>query len=278
MLVVGSVEEVQKVRWVDGNLTWGLVPTMGYLHAGHLSLVRRARQENDRTAVSIYVNPTQFAPTEDLDKYPRDLEGDLGLLRDEGVDLVFTPTDRVMYPPGFQTVVEVQEITRLLEGTSRPTHFRGVATVVAKLLNIVQPAHAYFGQKDAQQAAVIRRMVADLNINVQIVVCPIVREPDGLAMSSRNARLTHEARRQAPVLFRALSTAQGAYRDGERQASVLRAHMQSTIAKASLARLDYVSVADPESLEELELVTGGALLSLAVFFGDVRLIDNLLLE
>jgi pantoate--beta-alanine ligase len=278
MLVAKSIEEVRAIRWADSSLSWGLVPTMGYLHAGHLSLVRQARQENDCTAVSIYVNPTQFAPTEDLDKYPRDLAGDLALLLDEGVDLVFAPSDRVMYPPGFQTFVDVQEITRWLEGASRPTHFRGVTTVVTKLFNIVQPTRAYFGQKDAQQAAVIRRMVTDLDFNVDIVVCPIVREPDGLAMSSRNARLPAEARNQASVLFRALSTAREAYQVGERRASVLRELMQSTIATAPLARLDYVSVADRHSLEELDLLTRGALLSLAVFFGDVRLIDNQLLE
>ncbi len=228
--------------------------------------------------VSIYVNPTQFAPNEDLDKYPRDMAGDLAQLLDEGVDLVFTPTDWTMYPSGFQTFVEVQDITQVLEGASRPTHFRGVATVVTKLLNIVQPARAYFGQKDAQQAAVVRRMVTDLNISTQIVVCPIVREPDGLAMSSRNARLTPEARGQAAVLFRALSAAREAHLAGERRASVLRALMQETIATASLARLDYASVADADSLQELEMVAGRALLSLAVFFGDVRLIDNQILD
>jgi pantoate--beta-alanine ligase len=249
---------------------------MGYLHEGHLSLVRRAREECDRVVVSIFVNPTQFAPTEDLAAYPRDLERDLALLSAEGVDLVFTPDVATMYPPGHQTWVQVEEVARLLEGASRPTHFRGVTTVVAKLFNIVRPERAYFGQKDAQQAAVIRRMAADLDFNVTIVVCPIVREADGLAMSSRNVRLGPAERQAATVLFRALNAAGRLLATGERDANLLRNEMQDAVAAEPLARLDYASAADPVTLVELDHVEGDVLLSIAAFVGSVRLIDNLL--
>jgi len=276
MRVVHTIAEVRAIRRALPG-TWGFVPTMGYLHEGHLSLVRRARAENDHVAVSIFVNPTQFGPHEDYDRYPRDLERDLRLLEPLGVDLVFAPPVEEMYPPGFQTWVIVEEVSRPLEGASRPGHFRGVATVVAKLLNIVQPDRAYFGQKDAQQAVVIRRMVRDLNIPVEIVVCPTVREPDGLAMSSRNTYLSPEERRAATVLFRALQAARARYEAGERDAERLREAMREVIRAEPLARLDYVSVADPETLQELSRVEGRALLSLAVYIGRTRLIDNLLL-
>lgn len=266
--------EVRDVRWSEENRTWGLVPTMGYLHEGHLSLVRRARRENERIAVSIFVNPAQFAPSEDLQAYPRDLARDLELLRHEAVDLVFTPDDAVMYPPHFQTTVIVSELTKHLEGRSRPSHFQGVTTVVAKLFNIVQPHRAYFGQKDAQQAVVLRRMVEDLNFNMEIVVCPIVREADGLAMSSRNARLAEPQRTAATVLYRALSAARDAITAGEHDVASLKALMQRIIDNEPMARLDYVSIADPRTLEELDRIEGGALLSGAIFVGDVRLIDN----
>lgn len=274
MLVTEAIDEVRKARRTSPSDRWGLVPTMGYLHEGHLSLVRRARAECDRLAVSIYVNPTQFAPDEDLDTYPRDLSRDIALLREENADLVFTPTDTVMYPQGFQTVVDVERITQRLEGASRPTHFRGVTTVVTKLFNVIQPHRAYFGQKDAQQAVVIKRMVTDLNFNVEIVVCPIVREPDGLAMSSRNKHLTPEQRAAAPVLFRALTKARDALGDGVRDGDALREIMSAAVHDEPLARLDYVSVADPLTLEELDEVGDRALFSMAVYFGDVRLIDN----
>jgi pantoate--beta-alanine ligase len=251
---------------------------MGYLHEAHLSLVRRARAENDCVAVSVYVNPTQFSPDEDLEEYPRDLQRDLELLDRENVDLVFIPTDAEIYPPGFQTTVNVSNITQVLEGAARPTHFQGVTTVVAKLFNIVQPQRAYFGQKDAQQTVVVRRMVTDLNFNLDIVICPTVREEDGLALSSRNVRLSPEQRRAAPVLFQALSRAKAALEAGERQGDRLRELLTTTIRAEPLARLDYASIADPETLEELEVVEDGALLSMAVFFGDVRLIDNMLVE
>jgi pantoate--beta-alanine ligase len=276
MRVVHTIAEARAVRRALPG-TWGFVPTMGYLHEGHLSLVRRARAENDRVAVSIFVNPTQFGPHEDYARYPRDLERDLRLLEPLGVDLVFIPSVEEMYPPGFQTWVIVEEVSRPLEGASRPGHFRGVATVVAKLFNILQPDRAYFGQKDAQQTVVIRRMVQDLNIPVEIVICPTVREPDGLAMSSRNTYLNPEERRAATVLFRALQAAKARYEAGERDAERLREAMREVIRAEPLARIDYVSVAHPETLQELERVEGPALLSLAVYIGTTRLIDNLML-
>ncbi|MCI0396361.1 MAG: pantoate--beta-alanine ligase [Chloroflexi bacterium] len=270
--------QVRAIRWADPSLSWGLVPTMGYLHDGHLSLVRQARAENDRVAVTIFVNPTQFAPTEDLSTYPRDLERDLALLAAGGVDLVFTPDNTTMYPPGFQTKVTVEQVSRPLEGLSRPAHFQGVTTVVAKLFNIVQPTRAYFGQKDAQQTVVIRRLAADLNFNLEIIVGPTIREADGLAMSSRNVRLSPEQRAVATVLYRALHTAVSALRAGEHDSETLRALMRDTVAAEPLARLDYVSVAHLHTLAELDRVESGALFSLAVFFGNVRLIDNIVVE
>lgn len=276
MRVVFTVQEVRTIRRGTPG-TWGFVPTMGYLHEGHLSLIRRARVENDHVAVSIFVNPTQFGPHEDYNRYPRDLERDLRLLEPLQVDLVFVPSVEEMYPPGFQTWVIVEELSRPLEGASRPGHFRGVATVVAKLFNIVQPDRAYFGQKDAQQAVVIRRMVRDLNFPVEIVVCPTVREPDGLALSSRNTYLNPQERQAATVLFRALQAAKARYEAGERDGERLREAMREVLRGEPLARVDYVSVADPETLEELSRVEGPALLSLAVYIGNTRLIDNLLL-
>lgn len=254
---------------------------MGYLHEGHLALVRRARRENELAVVSIYVNPTQFAPTEDLSRYPRDLERDLGLLREAAVDFVFVPGDDVMYPAGFQSSVVVREVTKPLEGARRPAHFEGVTTVVAKLFNIVGPTRAYFGQKDAQQTVVIRQMVRDLDFNVEIVVCPTTREADGLAMSSRNKYLEGEQRAAATVLYRALRAAEHLWSDGTRDGEVLRAAMWTTLTAEPLARVDYVSVADPATLAEWSgsIPEGsGVLLSLAVFIGHTRLIDNFLLS
>jgi pantoate--beta-alanine ligase len=251
---------------------------MGYLHEGHLSLVRRAREECDHVVVSIFVNPTQFGPREDLSNYPRDLDRDLSLLEPLGVDLIWMPTAEIMYPPGFQTWVDVETITQPLEGTSRPGHFRGVTTVVAKLFNAVQPHSAYFGQKDAQQAAVIRQMTRDLNFPVEIVICPIVREPDGLAMSSRNVYLDPEQRKAATVLSRALQAAKEAYEEGERDADKIRGKMKEVLASEPLANVQYVSCADYDTLKELNTVTGKALLSMAVFIGKTRLIDNIVLE
>lgn len=276
MMIVSTLEELRSARpLLDGPL--GLVPTMGYLHEGHISLVRKAREECKSVVVSIFVNPTQFGPTEDLSKYPRDLERDLRMLEAADVDMVWNPSPEVMYPPGYQTWVEVQEMTRPLEGAQRPGHFKGVTTVVSKLFNAVQPDKAYFGQKDAQQAAVIRQMTADLNFPIEIVVCPIVREPDGLAMSSRNVYLEPAQRQAATVLFRALNAAQAAYGNGERDADALRKVMTDTITAEPLAQLQYVSCADYDTLQELQEVTGRTLLSMAVYFGRTRLIDNLVL-
>lgn len=252
----------------------GLVPTMGFLHEGHLALVRRARAENACLAVSIFVNPTQFGPSEDFAQYPRDLDRDLALLRKEKVDFVFAPDAADMYPESFGTAVLVEGLTERLEGEFRPGHFRGVATVVAKLFNIVQPDRAYFGQKDAQQLRVIRKMVGDLNIPVDVEAVPTVREADGLAMSSRNTLLPPEAREAATVLSRALREAEQRYRAGERSGQTLRDTMRSVVASEPLAKPDYVSVADPDSLQELDQIDGSALLSLAVRIGAVRLIDN----
>jgi pantoate--beta-alanine ligase len=278
MKVFAEIADIRAERWRDPLLTWGLVPTMGYLHEGHLNLARRAKSENDRAGVSIFVNPTQFNDPTDLTGYPRNLERDLALLEAEKVDLVWTPSTEIVYPPHYQTTIEVEQITRPLEGAARPGHFRGVATVVAKLFNVFQPQRAYFGQKDAQQVAVIKRMVEDLNFNLEIVVQPTVREADGLALSSRNAKLSAAARQQATCLYRALSAAKNVLMEGERDAEGLRARMRAVIAAAELAGVDYVSVADPATLEELDEVETSALLSLAVFVDGVRLIDNMPVE
>ncbi len=278
MIVTSQIDEVRAARQAEQDLSWGLVPTMGYLHEGHLSLVRRAAAENQRVAVTIYVNPAQFAPEEDLDSYPRDLERDLALLEAEGVFLVFAPDDAIMYPSGFQTAVTINKLSLPLEGASRPTHFQGVATIVTKLFNIIQPTRAYFGQKDAQQAIVLRRLVQDLNIDVEMIVCPIVREADGLALSSRNKYLTTDQRAAAVVLNRALTKAEAAFKAGERDGQLLREMMTAVIDAEPLARIDYVSAADPQTLQELNEITGGVLLSTAVFFGQTRLIDNILIQ
>jgi pantoate--beta-alanine ligase len=276
---------VKVLRRVDEVRDWrrdvkrvGLVPTMGYLHEGHLSLVRAARQENAAVAVSIFVNPAQFGPNEDLARYPRDEARDLKLLDAEGVDAVFAPDAEEIYPAGFSTFVEVEGLTQRLEGASRPTHFRGVTTVVAKLLAIVQPDRAYFGQKDAQQLAVVRRVVRDLNMPVEIVAMPTVRESDGLAMSSRNAYLTPEQRTAACVLALSLSLAERMYDDAERDASRVRQAMADCIGREPLAEIDYLSIADAETLEELDVIDRTALVSLAVRFGTTRLIDNTVLR
>ena len=251
---------------------------MGALHEGHLSLVRHARADDDTVVVSIFVNPTQFGPSEDLAHYPRDADRDLALLRDLGTDVVFMPPVEEVYPQGFDTHVEVEKLTQRLEGVSRPGHLRGVATVVTKLFNIVQPHRAYFGQKDAQQLAVVRRLARDLDLPVEVVGLPTVRELDGLAMSSRNAYLSPEERRAAPVFYRSLEAAQELWRSGVRDASLIRQRMNEVLASEPLAHVDYVSVADTETLEELEMVERSALVSLAVRIGKTRLIDNVTLS
>lgn len=255
----------------------GLVPTMGYLHQGHLSLVNQARKDCASVIVSVFVNPTQFGPQEDLDSYPRDIPRDLKLLEKNGADLVWIPDAEELYPSDYQTWVLVEKVTQPLEGTMRPGHFRGVTTIVAKLFNIVQPDKAYFGQKDAQQTVVIQRMVNDLNFPIEIVICPTIREADGLAMSSRNVYLSPQDRTSAVILFKALSLAENAYEKGIREADKLRKIMSDTIHSEPAAVLDYVSCADPESLEELTGAVKRALLSMAVRFGNTRLIDNILI-
>lgn len=256
----------------------GLVPTMGFLHEGHLSLVRCAKSENDCVAVSIFVNPTQFAAHEDLSTYPRDLERDLAMLEAEQVDLVFVPQVEDIYPIGYATYVEVTgPMANRLEAASRPTHFRGVATVVTKLFNLVEPTRAYFGQKDAQQALVIQKMATDLNMNLVVSVLPTVREPDGLAMSSRNTYLKGDERQAALVLYRSLMKARELYLSGERDAERIRGAMRVLIETERLADIDYVSVAGAEDLVELELVDRRSLVSLAVRIGQTRLIDNIIL-
>jgi len=276
MKVVTAIGEYRKLREGIPSPV-GFVPTMGYLHQGHLALVQQARAENKTVVVSIFVNPTQFGPKDDLAAYPRDPERDLALLEKEGTDVVFMPSAEEMYPEGFNSWVEVEKVTDRLEGVFRPGHFRGVATIVAKLFNIVQPHRAYFGQKDAQQLIVIKKMASDLNMDLEIVAVPTVREPDGLAMSSRNTYLDPEERKAALVLWNALSLAQELWGKGERSAERLRQEMSALIQKEPRAKIDYVSIADPDSLEELSQIESAALVSMAVRIGKTRLIDNITL-
>jgi len=277
MKVVDTIAEMKQVRLKMAEPV-GFVPTMGYLHEGHLALVKQARTENPSVVVSIFVNPTQFGPQEDFKTYPRNIPRDLAMLKKEKTDIVFMPSVEEMYPAQFDSWVEVGKVSHRLEGASRPTHFRGVTTVVAKLFNIVQPTRAYFGQKDAQQLIVIKKMVADLNMNLEVVACPTVREPDGLAMSSRNTYLNPEERRAAVVLHQALNLAQQLWSQGEKDAGRIRQQMTDLIKKQPLAHIDYVSVADAETLEELDEVKPPAVVSLAVKIGKPRLIDNVVLE
>jgi len=276
MKVIEKIAELRQVRnKIAGSV--GFVPTMGYLHEGHLSLVKRAKEENTSVVVSIFVNPTQFGPKEDFKGYPRNIKRDLAML-DPLTDVVFMPADSEMYPEKYNTWVEVKDITEVLEGAVRPGHFRGVATVVTKLFNIVQPTKAYFGQKDAQQVAVINKMVVDLNMPLEIVTCDTVREPDGLAMSSRNTNLTREQRQAAPVLYRALMLAQELWSQGEKDAGAIRHEMTELIEKEPLANIVYISIANNETLKEIHRVRPPALVSMAMKFGKVRLIDNIVLE
>jgi len=276
MKVIETVAEMKQARKkLRGTL--GFVPTMGYLHEGHLTLVRQALAENKFAAASIFVNPTQFGPKEDFKKYPRDPERDLAMLKEVGTHLVFMPTVEEMYPEGFNSWVDVAGVTERLEGAHRPGHFRGVATVVAKLFNIVEPTRSYFGQKDAQQLLVIKKMVADLNMNTTVVAATTVREPDGLAMSSRNTYLNAKERQSAIVLWRALSLSREMYLKGEHNADRLRQAMTQLISQEPLATIDYVSVANTETLQEFSQIEGPALVSMAVRIGNTRLIDNIIL-
>ncbi|MBI4199301.1 MAG: pantoate--beta-alanine ligase [Chloroflexi bacterium] len=277
MKVISTVQEmVQASRQAERPL--GLVPTMGYLHEGHMALVRRARQENRTVVTSIFVNPLQFGPQEDLATYPRDTERDLRLLRDARVDVAFLPNAEEMYPPGFCTFVDVQGVTSRLEGERRPGHFRGVTTVVTKLIAIVRPDRSYFGQKDGQQVVVVKRLTLDLNLGTEIVIVPTVREADGLALSSRNAYLSEQERRAAPVLHRSLCRAREVWEQGQRDAEALREEMRGVIAQEPLAHLGYVSVADAGTLEELRRLDRLAMVSLAVRIGKTWLIDNIVLD
>ncbi|NOZ87455.1 MAG: pantoate--beta-alanine ligase [Deltaproteobacteria bacterium] len=260
-----------------GNII-GFVPTMGYLHEGHLSLVRAARKRCDKLVVSIFVNPTQFGPREDLEKYPRDLDKDLALCARESVDVVFHPGESEMYPGGFQTYVTVQDISKPMCGVSRPTHFRGVATIVAKLFNMVEPHFAVFGEKDFQQLLVIRKMVEDLDMDIEIVPHPIVREPDGLAMSSRNVYLSAQERRQAVCLSQALTAAQDIFSKGERDAETIKAIARKNIQAMPLAKIDYVELRNASDLSMVDKIDCPCVLALAVFFEKARLIDNCILD
>lgn len=276
MKLIESIVDFRKQRRsIKGTV--GFVPTMGYLHEGHLSLVRLARQESADVIVSIFVNPTQFGPREDNAIYPRDIPRDLDMLEEAGTDLVFIPSEAEIYPEGFSTWVEVKGISECLEGAHRPGHFRGVATIVAKLFNLVQPDRAYFGQKDVQQVLVIKRMVTDLGMPLEIVVCPTIREQDGLAMSSRNSYLNPRERKAAVVLHDSLILGQKLWREGERSAKSIRSEMTTLIQGEPLAKIDYVSIADTETLAELDDIKGEALASLAVKIGKTRLIDNIVL-
>ncbi|MDR1167134.1 MAG: pantoate--beta-alanine ligase [Deltaproteobacteria bacterium] len=266
--------KAQSRAWREEGLSVGLVPTMGYLHGGHASLIQRSLTQCDRTVVSIFVNPTQFAPGEDLATYPRDVLGDTELCRDLGVAAIFYPEDPEMYPPGFQAQVAVPGLSQYLCGRSRPTHFAGVCLVVLKLLNIVAPHRAYFGLKDAQQFFILSRLARDLNLDAELTACPIVREPDGLALSSRNARLSPPERAAAPVLRRALDQARILLEGGERESRHIASKALAIIQAEPLARLDYFEIADAESLAPVDLVEREVLVAVAAFFGGTRLIDN----
>ena len=276
MQVARSVAEMKKLRRECAGSV-GLVPTMGYLHEGHLQLAMRAKSENAVAVATIFVNPSQFGPGEDFKSYPRDLDRDLSLLEIVRADIVFVPTDIDMYPADYDTWVEVRGITAKLEGKSRPTHFQGVTTVCNKLFNIIQPDRAYFGQKDAQQVIVIQKMVSDLNMNLEVIVCPTVRESDGLAMSSRNTYLTKEERPSAAVLYKSLCLARDMYEKGERDAAKMRQAMHGLITGEPAAKIDYISIADAASLDEVDIIGGRVLVSLAVRLGKPRLIDNIFL-
>ena len=274
--VAGVKAQVQ--IWKKEGLSVGLVPTMGYLHEGHKSLIERAVKENDRVVVSVFVNPIQFGPTEDLESYPRDLKADCRLCEDAGADLLFNPEAEGMYPPDFSTYVDMSRVSEELCGKSRPVHFRGVCTVVSKLFNIVTPDRAYFGEKDAQQLAVIRRMVRDLNMNLQIVGCPIIREADGLAKSSRNTYLSPEERRAALVLSRAVQTGKSMIQDGEKDGDKILAVMKEIIRQEPLAKIDYVEMVKWDTIEVHHKVDGPVLVAMAVYIGKTRLIDNFIEE
>lgn len=279
MKVVKTVDEVRGYikKWQTEGLTIGLVPTMGYLHEGHLSLIEKAK-ENDKVIVSIFVNPTQFGPNEDLDKYPRDLERDIKMCDEKGVDLVFNPQPLEMYPQGFCSFVDMTVLTEELCGKNRPNHFRGVCTVVSKLFNIITPDKAYFGEKDAQQLAVIKQMVRDLNFNIEVVGCPIVRESDGLAMSSRNSNLNAEERQAALVLIKSMEIGKAMLDEGEKRVSAVIDAMKACVLEEPMAKIDYIEAVDRSTLKKIDHIEGDVLVAMAVFIGSTRLIDNFLFK
>lgn len=276
MEIVKTVEEVraQVKQWRAEGLSVGLVPTMGYLHKGHRSLIERAVQENDRVVVSVFVNPIQFGPKEDLASYPRDLERDKALCKSAGADLIFHPTPDDMYTKNFSTFIDMDTMTKGLCGKTRPIHFRGVCTVVGKLFNIVQPDRAYFGEKDAQQLAVIRHMVEDLNFNLEVVGCPIIREDDGLAKSSRNTYLSPEERKAATILYKGLEKGRELFEAGERDAEVIKQAVTEVIESEPLAKIDYVEIVDWKTLDPVKKIFDSVLNAVAVYIGKTRLIDN----
>ena len=280
MQVVKTVKEVRDIvsGWKREGLSVGLVPTMGYLHEGHRSLIEKSVSENDRTVVSVFVNPIQFGPSEDLASYPRDLQRDMDVVGSVGGDLIFHPEPSEMYPGHFTSFIDTSETTELLCGAVRPGHFRGVCTVVGKLFNIVMPERAYFGQKDAQQLATIRRFVRDLNFNVQIVACPIVRESDGLAKSSRNTYLSADERQAALVLSQSLQKGKALIDAGERDAATVKEAIRAHLLTQPLARIDYVEVVDNENIRRVERISGSTLVAIAVYIGKTRLIDNFIAE
>ncbi|NLL05472.1 MAG: pantoate--beta-alanine ligase [Clostridiaceae bacterium] len=280
MRLVDTINEMKAIIKSNRAMgkTIGFVATMGYLHEGHLSLVNRSVQDNDFTVVSIFVNPTQFGPNEDFEKYPRDMERDLSLAEAAGVDVVFAPSVAEMYPEKYKTYVNVEDITGILCGQSRPGHFRGVTTVVNKLFNIIEPHKAYFGQKDAQQVIVLKKMVRDLNMNLEIVTCPIIREADGLAMSSRNVYLNSEERKSAIILSKSLFEAEELIKQGERNCAKIVQYLKDKIGSEALAEIDYVEVVSGDGLEVIEQISGSVLIALAVRFGKTRLIDNIMVE
>ena len=280
MKIVNTVKEMKKIikNLKEEKKVIGFVPTMGYLHEGHLSLIRKSVKKTDRTIVSIFVNPTQFGPSEDYDRYPRDIERDKRLLKREKVDYLFHPSVEEMYPPEYKTYVEVTELQDKLCGHSRPGHFRGVCTIVLKLFNIVQPDIAFFGQKDAQQAIIIKRMARDLNLDVKIEIMPIIREKDGLAISSRNTYLSLEERKQATVLYRSLQLAKELIENGEKNSELIISRMRKLIESEPSAKIDYVEIVDIEELNPVKEIKNKALIALAVYIGNTRLIDNIIVN
>lgn len=276
MKVISSIEEIKKIK--RDNISIGFVPTMGYLHKGHISLIKKAREENDIVITSIFVNPTQFGPNEDFEKYPRDESRDLQKCEESGCDIVFLPQVDEMYPDSFLTFVQVEELGKGLCGKSRPTHFRGVTTVLTKLFNIVKPDRAYFGQKDAQQLVIVKKMVEDLNMDVEIIGCPIVREADGLAISSRNTYLSPEERNDALFLNKSLKLAKNLIKNGEKNISIIKNEMKETILSGNNNSIDYIEFVDTKTLNPVSEIKDKVLIAIAVKVGKTRLIDNIVVE